>query len=174
VSGGLAKGMTADYYNKVLSAVPQGVIKVVDTEGERLFEALKCGVDLVKPNIEELRRTFNRSLDTTESIMQACYELIGKGARLVLLSLGKQGAIITDGKKNYYCKSINVAVNSTVGAGDAMVAAATQALVKNNPLPEILKCGVAAGTAAVTSYDSISFKKAKYKEILSSLSVEEF
>ena len=64
-------------------------------------------------------------------------------------------------------------MNSTVGAGDGMVAAATYALTKGGDLKEILRCGVAAGTAAVTSPYSTSFLKEKYEEILSSLKVEE-
>ncbi len=173
ISGSLARGMQPSYYREALSAVPSGVLKVVDTEGDRLFEALKCGVDLVKPNIEELERTFNRSFRTRAEMLSACRELINLGAKRVLLSLGKNGAIITDGKKSYYCKSINVAMNSTVGAGDGMVAAATYALTKGGDLKEILRCGVAAGTAAVTSPYSTSFLKEKYEEILSSLKVEE-
>ena len=92
-----------------------------------------------------------------------------------MLSLGriKMGAVITDGKKTYHCKSINVAKNSTIGAGGGMVAAATYALLKGGSMQDILRCGIAGGTAAVTSPDSISFAKKKYEEILSSLTVKE-
>lgn len=173
VSGGLAKNMSPDYYAKILSLVPDGVIKVVDTEGERLLQSLKTGVDLVKPNIEELEKTLKIRLTDKETMLKSCYKLIDMGAGCVLLSLGKNGAVITDGAKNYYCKSINVAMNSTIGAGDGMVAAATNALVKGLDLKDVLKQGVAAGTAAVTSPDSISFKKEKYEEILSALTVKE-
>lgn len=173
VSGGLAKGMSANYYAKILSVIPDNVKKVVDTEGDRLAEALRCGVDLVKPNLEELERTLKRTLSTREEQIWGCKELIKAGAKCVLLSLGKNGAIITDGDKVYYSKSVNVAMNSTVGAGDAMVAAATIALSEDGSLQEILKCGVAAGTAAVTTPDSISFCYEKYEEILSALTAEE-
>lgn len=172
VSGGLAKGMTPDYYGKLLAAVPQGVVKVVDTDGQRLFEALKYGVDLIKPNLEELERTLKRTLNTREEQLAGCKELVKMGAKRVLLSLGKSGAIITDGNESYYTKSVNVAMNSTIGAGDSMVAAATKALVSGGSLQEILTNGVAAGTAAVTSANSISFVKEKYEEILTSLTAE--
>lgn len=173
VSGSLAKGMTPDYYGKILSAVPDNVKKIVDTEGDRLKEALKHGVDLVKPNIEELERTLNKKIRSKEDMLQGCKQLLDGGAKCVLLSLGKQGAVITDGNKCYYSKSVNVAMNSTVGAGDGMVAAASHALVKGASLEEILRCGVAAGTAAVTSPHSISFSKDKYEEILATLTVKE-
>lgn len=173
ISGSLAKGMTPDYYGKILRSVPNNVVKIADTEGERLFESLKVGVDIVKPNLGELERTFNRQMHSKGDILECCYKLIDLGAKCVLLSLGKNGAIITDGKRNYYSKSVNVAMNSTLGAGDGMVAAATQAYIKGASLPEILKCGVAAGTASVTSPYSISFKKEKYDEILSTLTIKE-
>ncbi len=173
ISGGLTKGMSPEYYGKILSAVPDGVKKIVDSEGERLYSALKCGVDLVKPNLEELERTLKKPLTTREEMLDGCNKLLELGAKRVLLSLGKQGAIITDGKKNYYCKSVNVAMNSTLGAGDGMVAAATQALTMGAPLQDILRRGVAAGTAAVTTPDNISFALDKFEEILSSLTMQE-
>lgn len=173
LSGSLARGMSPDYYGKLLSAIPKNVIKVVDSEGERLFSALKTGVDLVKPNIEELERTLKKPLKTQTELLAGCKQLLELGAKRVLLSMGKKGAIITDGKRNLYSKSVNVAMNSTVGAGDGMVAAATQALISGGSLEDILKCGVAAGTAAVTSPNSISFGKDKYEEILSALTVKE-
>ena len=97
-----------------------------------------------------------------------------KGAKRVLLSLGKRGAIITDGTKNYYCKSINVAINSTLGAGDGMLAAAAMRLEQGAPLDEILRAGVAAGTATVTTFGQISFTKDKFDEIYANIKVEEF
>lgn len=173
ISGGLAKGMTPDFYYKVLKAVPPSVVKIVDTEGERLYEALRCGVKLVKPNLDELERTLNRKITSKEDMFEGCREILNKGAEYVLLSLGKKGAVITDGNKSYYCKSVNVAMNSTIGAGDGMVAAATNALIKGESMLNVLRCGVAGGTAAVTLPDSISFLKDKYEEILSSLTVQE-
>ena len=173
ISGSLAKGMTPDYYARILNAVPPNSKKIVDTEGERLFQALKTGVDLVKPNLDELERTLKKPLKNKTDMLSACDELLNRGSKTVLLSLGKRGAIITDGNKHYYSKSVNVAMNSTVGAGDGMVAAATQALVEGRSLQEILRRGVAAGTAAVTSPNSISFAKDKFDEILSSLEVKE-
>ncbi len=173
LSGSLAKGMTADYYYRVLRAVPHEQIKIIDCSGERLFESLKCGVDLVKTNLAELEGTLKKSFDSKQEMLEGCREVIAKGAKHVLLSLGKKGAVITDGKKAFYSKSVNVAMNSTVGAGDGMVAAASNAYFKGCAMPEILKCGVAGGTATVTEPDSISFTKEKYEEILSSITVEE-
>ncbi len=173
LSGGLARGMHPSYYADVLSVVPSHVKKIVDTAGDRLLEALKCGVELVKPNLSELESTLKISVRSKEDALEGCRQLLDRGARYVLLSLGKEGAILTDGSRNLYCKSINVAMNSTVGAGDAMVAAAVSALVRGASMEEILRCGVAGGTAAVTAPDDITFRREKYDEILDGLEVLE-
>lgn len=55
-----------------------------------------------------------------------------------------------------------------------MVAAAAMMLEQGASLDEILRAGVAAGTATVTTFGRISFTKEKYDEIYSNLTVEEF
>ena len=174
ISGGLPRGVDAGYYRELFNAVDPKSLKIADAEGAKLFAALEAGIDLVKPNVDELEQTLGRELNGKDDVLFGCRELLDRGAKIVLLSLGKDGAIITDGHKNYYCKSINVAVNSTVGAGDGMVAAAANMLQQGASLPDILRAGVAAGTATVTTFGTISFTKNKYDEILSGLEVTEF
>ena len=174
ISGSLPRGVDPTYYRELFRAVDPRSLRIVDAEGARLFAALEAGIDLVKPNLEELEFTFGRQIKDKDDMLAGCRELLERGAKAVLLSLGKDGAVITDGTQNYYCKSINVAVNSTVGAGDGMVAAAATALKQGAPLKDILRAGVAAGTATVTTFGTISFTKSKYEEILAGLSVTEF
>lgn len=174
ISGSLPQGVESDYYTRLFSVAAPGTLKIADTEGPRLLAALKAQLDLVKPNKDELQSTLGQELRSRDNMLRGCYSLLDKGAKRVLLSLGKRGAIITDGSKNYYCKSINVAINSTVGAGDGMVAAAAMMLEQGAGLDEILRAGVAAGTATVTTFGSISFTKEKYDEIYANLKIEEF
>lgn len=174
ISGGLPRGVDAGYYRELFRAVDSKSLKIADAEGAKLFASLEAGIDLVKPNLEELEETLGREFRDKDDMLSGCRELLDRGAKIVLLSLGKDGAVITNGSKNYYCKSINVAVNSTVGAGDGMVAAAANMLQQGAPLEEILRAGVAAGTATVTTFGTVSFTKNKYDEILSGLEVTEF
>ncbi len=174
ISGGLPRGVDASYYREIFRAVDKNSLRIADTEGAKLFAALEAGIDLVKPNLEELEETLGREFRTRDEMLDGCRELLDRGAKTVLLSLGKDGAIITDGTKNFYCKSINVAINSTVGAGDGMVAAAAVMMQQGASLEDILRAGVAAGTATVTTFGTVSFTKNKYEEIFGNLSVTEF
>lgn len=173
LSGGLPRGVDASYYGQLARSVDKKSMKIVDASGQRMFSALGEGVDIVKPNLDELENTIGRRIASKEDMLSACYELLDRGAKRVLLSLGKQGAVITDGTQNYYCKSLNVAVNSTVGAGDGMVAAAAIKLEQGAPLQEILRAGVAAGTATVMTVGRLSFTKEKYDEVFNTLHVSQ-
>ena len=173
LSGGIPRGVDDRFYGELAKAVDKNSMKIVDTHGLRLFSAMGVGADLIKPNLEELENTIGRQIGDKEDMLTACYELLNRGAKRVLLSLGKKGAVITDGTRNYYAKSINVAVNSTVGAGDGMVAAASLMLKQDAPLSEILRSSVAAGTATVMTIGQVSFTKEKYDEVLSTLRVVE-
>ena len=173
ISGGLPRETDVSYYAKLVKAVDARSLKIVDASGQRMFEALNIGVDLVKPNIDELENTICRAVANKEDMLDGCYELLNRGAKVVLLSLGRKGAVITDGLHNYYCRSKNVAVNSTVGAGDAMVAAAAVGLEQGASLQDILRTGVAAGTANVMTVGQVSFTQEKYNEVLSTLEVKE-
>lgn len=173
LSGGLPKGLDAEFYGRLARAVAPSSMKIVDATGQRLFAAIGEGADLVKPNLDELENALGRRIADKDDMLSACYELLDRGAKRVLLSLGKQGAVITDGMRNYYCKSINVAVNSTVGAGDGMVSAAAIRLLEDAPLSEILRAGVAAGTATVMTTGKVSFTKEKFNEVIANLHVIE-
>ncbi len=174
ISGGLPRGVGAGYYRDLFQAVDPNSMKIVDAEGAKLFSALEAEVDLAKPNLDELQSSLGREFHTMDDCIEGCKELIARGAKRVLLSLGKGGAIITDGKRNFFGKSINVAVNSTVGAGDGMVAAAALALKNGADLPDILRAGIAAGTATVTTFGTVSFTREKYEEIYQRLQITEF
>ncbi|MGN1060124.1 MAG: 1-phosphofructokinase family hexose kinase [Candidatus Coproplasma sp.] len=173
ISGNCPESLDDGYMERLISALDKNALKIVDTNGKDLNRLIKYGVDLVKPNLEEMQDALQIKITDLESLKTACKLVVKAGAKRVLLSLGKQGAVIYDGNKTLYCTSLNVAMNSTAGAGDAMAAAAAKALVCGEDSEGILRSGVAAGTASVTSTDSISFHKSKYEEILNTLTVKE-
>lgn len=173
MSGSLPSGVSPDFYKEVISVIPKHVKVIVDTEKDNMKSALQEEVFMVKPNITELEEYAQRSLRTKKDLVQASYAFINRGVKMVLISMGADGAILTDGVHHYFCKSASVAVNSTVGAGDCMVAAACVALEKGLPMPELLKRSVAAGTAAITTVGTNLFYRDKFDEIYSKISTEE-
>lgn len=169
ISGSLPKGVGAGYYYDLVKASNGKVI--VDCETDKLKAAISAGVYMVKPNLFELESYSNRQCKSYDDMISCCHALIDSGVKKVLLSLGTRGAILTDGVTNLYCRSENVAVNSTVGAGDSMIAAASVCLENGLDDEELLRCAVAAGTASVTTPGTSLFTKEKYDEIYKKLKV---
>ena len=170
ISGSLPSGVDDEFYYRMVKAA-DGAKVVVDAEKGKLKAALKAGVYMVKPNLYELESFFDEHYESYEQMVEGCKKLIGLGAKTVMLSFGKEGSIYTDGNDCYFCRSENVAINSTVGAGDSMVAAASLAITANASMEETLKRAVAAATASVTTAGTNLFTAEKYYEILEKLTV---
>lgn len=165
ISGGAPKGTPASFYKDLVTAAKGAKIVAADTFGDRLKAALEAGVDLIKPNLDELSATLGGEFSARNDQLAGARALAKAGAKHVLLSLGGEGSILTDGEETYYAEGVRVAVESTVGAGDAMLAAATKSLAEGLPLAEILRRAAAAGTASVTERSDPSFKKETYDKI---------
>lgn len=165
ISGGAPKGTPASFYKDLITAAKGAKIVAADTYGDRLKAALEAGVDLIKPNLDELSVTLGGEFSARNEQLAGARALAKAGAKHVLLSLGGEGSILTDGEETYYAEGVRVAVESTVGAGDAMLAAATKSLAEGLPLAEILRRAAAAGTASVTERNDPSFKKETYDKI---------
>lgn len=173
ISGSLPRGLPETYYGELASCVDRRAKLIIDTERKNTLAAVfSREVFMVKPNLSELENFSGMKIHTKYEMIEAAQKYIDKGVKYVLISLGANGAILSDGSNNYYCKSANVAVNSTVGAGDSMIAAACIGLEKGVCDEELLKMSVAAGTAAVTTSGTNLFYKDKYDEIYKQIFVE--
>lgn len=173
VCGSLPKGVKSDYYGKIVKSIPPHVKVIVDAEKENTLSAIGAReIYMIKPNLREFEKFFGITARTKQDVVRGAQKYLDMGVKNVLVSLGTEGAIFTDGSQNLYCKSASVAVNSTVGAGDSMVAAACVGITQGLPMKKMLKMAVAAGTAAVTTSGTNLFYIDKYKEIYSKITVE--
>ena len=172
MSGSLPQGVDDDFYLKLCNVIPKNVKIILDCEGEKFKKAISAGVYLVKPNLSEFEAITGRQYTSKSQMIDGAKKLISMGAKHVLLSLGQSGAILTNGSTHLYCRSATVAVNSTVGAGDSMIAAASLMIERGESLEQILRSAVAAGTASITTPGTNLFYKDKYQEIYDKIYVE--
>ncbi len=173
VSGSVPKGVESTFYGEVVKDIPKRVKVVIDAEKDNVLSAVGSReIFLVKPNLRELEGFAETSVTTIQDMLKASRKYLDLGIQNVMISLGTEGAIFTDGTNHYFCKSTSVAVNSTVGAGDCMVAATCVAVEKGLPMQEILRQAVSAGTAAVTTSGTNLFYKDKFNEIYAKISPE--
>ncbi|WP_336286101.1 6-phosphofructokinase II [Cronobacter dublinensis] len=151
ISGSLPPGVGVEKLQQLIKAARQkGIRLIVDSSGDALAAALDVGdIELVKPNQKELAALVKRSLDAPDDVRQAAMELVQQGkARRVVVSLGPQGALGVDGSDCVQVVPPPMKSQSTVGAGDSMVGAMTLRLAQDAPLLDMVRYGVAAGSAA--------------------------
>ena len=123
---------------------------IVDSSGDALAAALDVGnIELVKPNQKELSALVQRDLSQPDDVRLAAQELIRSGkVQRVVVSLGAQGALGVDAQGSVQVVPPPMKSQSTVGAGDSMVGAMTLRLAENASLEDMVRFGVAAGSAA--------------------------
>ncbi|PWA04541.1 1-phosphofructokinase family hexose kinase [Flavobacterium psychrotolerans] len=159
-SGSLNEGLPVDFYQKIAEIAKKSNAKlIVDTSGEALKKALEIGVYMIKPNVGELAKLIGVERLELEEVNEAAKQIITKGgAEIVVVSLGPQGAVLVT-KDNYeFVPAPNVAKKSTVGAGDSMVGGMVWALSQNKSLKEVIRWGVACGSAATMNEGTQLFK----------------
>lgn len=126
-----------------------GVKVILDADGAPMAEGVKAAPDMVKPNEAELARLLGRPLKTEEQYLAAGKELLAMGISNAVISLGGDGAIFLWEDAVYRAESLSVPVQSTVGAGDSVVAAMAYAMEKGLSYPESIALAMAMGAASV-------------------------
>lgn len=149
-SGSVPKSVDKGIYGKLIRlAKLKGVKTIVDADGELLIEAIKEGPDIVKPNIHELGKIFSKEIKAIEEIVHYGQKILENGVNYAVVSCGEDGAIFLSKSRVAVVQGIKVEVKSTVGAGDAMVAAMAIAVDSGYSFEETIRLAVAASAASV-------------------------
>ena len=167
LAGSIPKALPQDIYENIMFRLSGKKLKVVvDATKALLMNVLKYRPYLIKPNIHELGELFNVELHTVEDILPYAEQLQKKGARNVLVSMGGEGAVLIDEKKNVHrCKACSGKPINTVGAGDSMLAGFLAGLIeKENDLEYAMHLAAAAGGA--TAFSKGLAKKDEIFELL--------
>ena len=105
---------------------------------------------MIKPNEFELERLMGRKTRSMKERLRAArYLLETYGIRLVIVSLGVDGALFVTDEEAFHATAPVVRVRSKVGAGDSLIGGVLWALLKRMTLKEGAKIGIAASTSAV-------------------------
>ena len=148
LSGSLPPACPADFYRTLARDAAQAGCRVIlDADGERLREGLKARPFLIKPNRYELELLTGRTLDTLDALLDAARGCIADGVEVVAVSMGGEGALILRGDEILRTPGLKVEVESTVAAGDSMIAGLAAGFGRGYGLEDAFRLGVAAATA---------------------------
>ena len=163
ITGSIQPDLPRNLYAQLVERLQQqGAHAIVDAQGELLRVAARANPYLIKPNQYELEELVGRSIDGVRDAAVAARKLQQQGIEHICVSLGSEGAVWVDAENSIHAIPPPIKVNSTVGAGDSMVAGIVAGLaadtetnqatahIKSNTIAEILRLGVAcsAGTVA--------------------------
>ncbi len=152
-SGSLPPGVPRDFYGLVAGMLRKKSIKLIlDAPGELLEPALKHGVFLIKPNLKEFCTLTDAAPDHPDKIkLEARLLVKSKCCDVVVISLGPEGAVFADSNSCEHIPAPMVARNSTIGAGDSMVAGILYRLMSGSSVATAVRYGVACGASATVN-----------------------
>lgn len=148
LSGSLPPNVPTDLYSRLIeSARKHGGKVILDTSGDALKRSLPSCPDLVKPNREEAENLVGIDIDGEAAAILAAREIKRIGGHSVVVSLGSDGLIWTDGGQVVIALPPAVEVVSTVGSGDATVAGFAVGQMRKMSNEETIRLAVACGAA---------------------------
>lgn len=151
LAGSLPESVPADFYRPLVAALKaKGARVLVDTSGPALREVVEEKPHIIKPNRQELEALLGASLPTEPAVLEAARELVQSGIELVVVSLGALGACFVDAQQAVLARPPSLRTDSTVGAGDAMVAGLVAGELAAYPLHERARLATAFSIAALT------------------------
>ena len=156
LSGSLPPHVPTTIYAAIITQLKRQKKRIIlDTSGEALWEGIQSGPTIVKPNIEELQHLVRHSLMSEAEIQKAAHQLLNEDIELVVVSMGRQGAMLVEQATTLIATPPTVTVKKTFGAGDAMVAGLVTAQIQGLSLADCgrLATAFSVGAIAHLSYD---------------------
>ena len=149
-SGKLPLGIPNDFYVQVSKIVKKKKGRfILDTSGEALLPSKKADIFLMKPNLAEFSILCGVESISVIELESLAKKFLDQNSVIVLVvSLGAKGALWATKDEIEYIAAPTVHQKSAIGAGDSMVAGMLFGLTQGKSNTEMVRYGVACGTAA--------------------------
>ena len=153
LAGSIPSGVDSDIYAQIIRMVHEKGGKVLlDADGKLFRQALKAVPDIIKPNRVELEEYMGIDYRASEKeLLDAAEKFLESGIETIAVSMGKSGAMFVRDGYQVKCPALSVKSHSTVGAGDAMVAALAYAWDQKLGSEDTVKLCMATSAGAVTT-----------------------
>lgn len=150
-----------------------GVKAYLDADAGLLIAGAAARPALIKPNDVELGRLMNRQFADVDEMARAARQLVQDGIGAVVVSLGGDGALFVTGDQTLRGRGLRVAVQSTVGAGDSMMAAMAHGAASGMGFRDTCALAMAVSAAAVTTPGTQAPDMELVKELLAQVEIDE-
>ena len=150
-SGSLPGAVPDDFYARIARIAKQrGARMMLDTSGPALAAAVAEGVDLIKPNLREMRELAGSEPADAKAWEAAARDIVQSGkVAVIALTMGHLGAVLVTRDRVLRAPPLPVVPVSAVGAGDSFLGALIWRLSSGADLADAFRQAVAAGAAAL-------------------------
>ena len=170
--GSVPTGINDDVYRVLIDIASAGGAKsVLDADRDSLVEGLKAKPFMIKPNRDEAERLLGSEFHTKSDVARAALTLWERGIEVVVISLGKQGAMACHDGMIYHATPPEIKTVSTIGSGDSMIAGMLFAFADGAGIDDALRMGCAAGAATAMSSGADIGLKSDVDTLLSQVKV---
>lgn len=175
ISGSLPKGLTSDFYKEIIKyAKKHDKFVSVDTSGKTLKDMINAEEkpDLIKPNETEIADVLGRKIEKKD-LKEILQEEPFKDIPYIIVSMGKDGAMVKIKDKIYNAKVPKVEAVNPVGSGDSSLAGALFAIDEGKSDEEIIKTSMTCGLLNVLTEEIAHIEIDKFDKYFEEIKVEE-
>ena len=143
-----------------------GVQVWVDTSKTALANAIAARPFAIKVNSDEIAAVMGVPADCRTKVIAAAKSLLGRGIRVVVISLGAEGALLLTPDLAAKATPPRIQPLDPIASGDCLHAGIVESLARGLDYLEALRRGVAAGTVNALYAGGGRFTLAHFQEIL--------
>ncbi|MCQ2736519.1 MAG: carbohydrate kinase family protein [bacterium] len=135
--------------------IPICVEPVSPARAHHLGEFLQ-DITLTTPNKEELESMVGRSVISEDDIKEAGDEIIKRGVKNLIVTLGSEGAYCVSKDFKGFIPSIRTMTVNSVGAGDALVSGTVAGILDGRDFQNAVKLGIACATITLMDEKAVA------------------
>ena len=149
-SGEVEKFLAAAHSKQILTILNPAPI-------QKLSPELISNCDYLVVNESEASFLTGKTLEkiNVDQAKVIAAQLINLGAKKVIITLGENGSLYTDGEQEIFTPAFKVEAIDTTAAGDAFCGGFATVLAANKPIQYCLKFASAAGALAATKAGAV-------------------
>ncbi len=150
LSGSIPQGADDGLYAAMIALLSRlGISVMLDCDGEALKKGIAASPFLVKPNLPEFEAFVGYEFEDLSEIAQKASEVAKQYKTKVLVTLGADGMIYSDGETILRVTTPETEASAPVGAGDTVLGVLAAALSKGLPMDKALLLSGACACAKV-------------------------
>lgn len=174
LAGSLPPETSDCFYTAAIQMSAQMNSRVIfDADGSALKLGIQSKPYAIKPNLAELEQLTGKVLDSYDKIRIEAQQLAKTGIQILLVSMGEKGAVFHCKGTTWRVLPLQVDVKSTIGAGDAMVAALSWCILKDCSPEDTARITMAAGCLTAAEEGSEMARWQDIQQVYGKVVIEE-